>query len=92
VDRFLRELDAAIGGLAPAERRRAIDSVAAIAAAIPGLAVLKGISKLAFLGLIGSLSVSLSSDRTPEEWLIKAQKRSKILGLANVEALFHAVS
>jgi len=92
VDRFLRELEAAIDRMTEAERVRAVDALKGIVRCVPGLAMLKGISKVAFVGLLGSLGLSLSSDRTPEDWLRKVTKRASEMDLRRVSALLQALS
>lgn len=90
MDRFLRELDRLIGGLSPSERAAALGSIRQLMQAAPGIAFVKGISKMAWVQLLGSIVMQLSSDRTMDEWIAKTKARATEIG-EHVGTLFRAL-
>jgi hypothetical protein len=90
MDRFLRELDRAIGALSPAERETALASIQTLAKAAPGIAFVKGISKMAWVALLGAVVMQLSSERPMDQWIAKLQARAKEIG-EHVGSLFQSL-
>ena len=91
VDLFLRQLEKALGALDGPARSRAMEAVSALVKAGPGLAFLNQISKVAMVGLLGSLVMALSSDRSPGDWLAKLAKRAEDMKLPHVITVLRAV-
>jgi hypothetical protein len=90
MDRFLRELDRVIGALTPAERAAALDSIRQLTKAAPGIAFVKGISKMAWAALLGSIVVQLSGDGSMEAWVTKTRARAQTIG-EHVGTLFQSL-
>jgi hypothetical protein len=90
VDRFLRELDKVLAGLAGAERERAVQGLRQLISALPALRFLNGVSKAAGAAMIGSVSIAMAGGRTFEEWFAKVKKAAAAKA-PHVDALFRAV-